>query len=148
VTAPKLVSKWPTFAPQLLSVLRIAAAFMFMLSGSMKLFAFPAGIPPNGGTVPLVSQMGLGAILEVFGGGLVLLGLFTRPVAFILSGEMAVAYFQFHFPQGFWPTINGGMAAALYCFVWIYFSAAGAGPWSLDAKKGQPGHRSIRISAT
>jgi putative oxidoreductase len=117
------------------SVLRIVAAFMFILAGSMKLFAFPAGIPPDGGTVKLMSQLGLGAILEVFGGGLLLLGLFTRPVAFLLSGEMAVAYFQFHFPQGFWPTMNGGVAAVLYCFVWLYFSAAGAGPWSLDAKR-------------
>jgi putative oxidoreductase len=63
-----------------------------------------------------------------------ILGLFTRPVAFILSGEMAVAYFQFHFPHGFLPNTNGGMAAVLYCFLWLYFSAAGAGPWSLDAK--------------
>lgn len=114
-------------------MLRIVAALMFMLAGTTKLFAFPAGIPPNGSAVPLFSQLGLGAVLEVFGGGLLLLGLLTRPVAFLLSGEMAVAYFQFHFPQGFWPTMNGGMAAALYCFVWLYFSAAGAGPWSLDA---------------
>jgi len=133
--APKLVSRWSTWGPRLQSVLRIVAAFMFILAGSMKLFAFPAGIPPDGGTVKLMSQLGLGAILEVFGGGLLLLGLFTRPVAFLLSGEMAVAYFQFHFPQGFWPTMNGGVAAVLYCFVWLYFSAAGAGPWSLDAKR-------------
>ena len=137
LTAPGIVGKWQSSGPQLQSVLRIVAAFIFMLSGSMKLFAFPAGIPPNGGTVPLMSQMGAGAILEVFGGGLLLLGLFTRPVAFLLAGEMAVAYFQFHFPKGFWPTLNGGVAAALYCFVWLYFSAAGAGPWSLDAKRGK-----------
>jgi putative oxidoreductase len=99
----------------------------------MKLFAFPHGVPPNGGTVPLVSQMGLGGILEVFGGFLILIGLFTRPVAFILSGEMAVAYFQFHYPQSFWPTINNGIPAVLYCFIWLYFSAAGPGPWSVDA---------------
>jgi len=72
---------------------------------------------------------------RVFGGGLILPGLFTRPVAFVLSGEMAVAYFQFHFPQSFWPTINGGIPAVLYCFFWLYFSAAGAGAWSLDAKR-------------
>jgi putative oxidoreductase len=116
------------------SLLRIVAAFMFLLAGAMKLFAFPAGVPPNGGTVPLMSQVGLGGTLEVFGGGLMLFGLFTRPVAFLLSGEMAVAYFQFHFPRGIWPVMNGGMDAALYCFVWLYLSAAGAGPWSLDAK--------------
>jgi len=135
MAAPKIVSKWSTWGPQMQSVLRIVAAFMYMSSGTMKLFAFPAGIPPNGGTVQLISQMGLGGVLDLFGGVLLLLGLFTRPVAFILAGEMAVAYFQFHFPQGFWPTMNGGVAAALYCFVWLYFSAAGAGPWSLDAKR-------------
>lgn len=134
MTTPNIVAKWQTLGPHLQSVLRIVAAFMFILAGTMKLFAFPAGIPPNGGTVPLMSQLGLGAILEVFGGALLLLGLFTRPVAFLLAGEMAVAYFQFHFPQGFWPTMNGGVAAVLYCFVWLYFSTAGAGPWSLDAK--------------
>jgi len=130
-----LVAKWSALGPQLQSVLRIVAAFIFMLSGTMMLFAFPAGVPPNGDTVPVMSQMGVGAILEVFGGGLLLLGLFTRPVAFLLAGEMAVAYFQFHFPQGFWPSMNGGVSAALYCFVWLYFSAAGAGPWSLDARR-------------
>ncbi len=118
-------------------MLRIVSAFFFMMGGSMKLFAFPAGVPPSGGTVPLFSELGLGGILEVFGGGLVLLGLFTRPVAFILSGEMAVAYFQFHFPQAFWPTMNDGMAAVLYWFLWLYFSAAGPGPWSLDAGRGK-----------
>ncbi len=102
----------------------------------MKLFAFPIGMPPDGGTASFPSQIWIGAALEVFGGALILVGLFTRPVAFVLSGEMAVAYFQFHFPQGFWPVVNNGTAAALYCFVWLYLSAAGAGPWSLDAKRG------------
>ena len=133
MASPNIAAKWSTWAPQLQSVLRIVAAFMFILSGTMMLFAFPAGVPPDGGTVPLMSQMGIGAILEVFGGGLLLVGLFTRPVAFLLSGEMAVAYFQFHAPHGFWPNMNGGVAAVIYCFVWLYFSAAGAGPWSLDA---------------
>ena len=133
MAAPNVVATWKNGAPQLRGVLRIVAASLFMLAGSMKLFAFPAGIPPNGGTVPLMSQLGLGAVLEVFGGGLLLLGLFTRPVAFLLSGEMAVAYFQFHFPKGYWPNLNGGVPAVLYCFLWLYFSAAGAGPWSLDA---------------
>lgn len=133
--APNIVAKWVSWAPELRSVLRIVAALPFILSGTMKLFAFPAGIPPDGGTIALMSQIGIGAILEVFGGGLLLVGLFTRPVAFLLSGEMAVAYFQFHAPQGFWPTMNGGIPAILYCFIWLYFSAAGAGPWSLDAKR-------------
>ncbi len=113
------------------------AALMFMHTGTMKLFAWPMGMPPDGGTATFPSQIWIGGVLEVFGGALLLLGLFTRPVAFVLSGEMAVAYFQFHFPQAFWPVMNGGMAAALYCFVWLYFSAAGAGPWSLDAKRGK-----------
>jgi len=137
MTASNLIAKWSAWAPRLQSVLRIVAAFMFIQAGTMKLFAFPAGIPPNGGTVALMSQAGLGGILETLGGVLLLLGLFTRPVAFLLAGEMAVAYFQFHFPQSFWTVINGGISAALYCFVWLYFSAAGAGPWSLDARRGK-----------
>jgi putative oxidoreductase len=131
----KIAARWSTRAPYLLSVLRIAAAIMFILAGAMKLFAFPAGMPPHGGTAPVMSQLWIGGVLEVFGGALVLVGLYTRPVAFLLSGEMAVAYFQFHFPKGFWPSVNGGAAAALYCFVWLYFSAAGAGPWSVDARR-------------
>jgi putative oxidoreductase len=118
-------------------MLRIVAAFMFMSAGTMKLFAFPVGVPPGGGTVSWMSQAGAAGILEVFGGGLLLLGLFTRPVAFLLSGEMAVAYFQYHFPKGFWPTLNMGQPAVLYCFLWLYLSAAGPGPWSLDAKRGR-----------
>jgi len=133
---PNVVSRWPSWAPRIRSLLRIASAFMFMLAGTMKLFAFPAGIPPHGGTVRLLSQAGLAGVLETLGGGLLLLGLFTRPVAFLLSGEMAVAYFQFHAPRGFWPVLNGGEPAALFCFLWLYFSAAGAGPWSLDARRG------------
>jgi len=135
MTGSNIVMKWTALEPQLRSVLRIVAALMFIQFGTMKLFAFPIGMPPNGGTAALMSQVGIGAILEVFGGALILLGLFTRPVAFLLAGEMAVAYFQFHFPRGFWPVINEGTAAALYCFVWLYFSAAGAGPWSLDAMR-------------
>jgi putative oxidoreductase len=125
-------ARWSALSPYLLSILRIASAFIFITSGTMKLFAFPPGGPMNGQTVPLMSQMGIGAILEMVGGGLVLIGLFTRPMAFILSGEMAVAYFQFHFPQSFWPAISGGTPAALFCFIWLYISSAGAGPWSLD----------------
>jgi putative oxidoreductase len=118
-------------------VLRIVSAFMFMQTGTMKLFAFPVGVPPNGGTVPMMSQAWIGGVLEVFGGALLLLGLFTRPVAFILAGEMAVAYFQFHAPNGFWSVMNGGQPAILYCFIWLYLSAAGPGPWSLDAMRGR-----------
>lgn len=127
------VGRWKSWAPELLSLLRIVAALVFITSGTSKLFAFPVGMPPNGSTAQFPSQIWIGAFLEVVGGLLVLVGLFTRPVAFVLAGEMAVAYFQFHFPQGFWPTVNGGVAAILYCFVWLYISAAGSGPWSLDA---------------
>jgi putative oxidoreductase len=137
MTAPNIVATWRSWAPYLLSVLRIVAALMFIQFGTMKLFAFPVGMPPDGGTAKLMSQTGLGGILEVFGGGLILVGLFTRPVAFVLAGEMAVAYFQFHFPQSFWTVVNMGTPAVLYCFVMLYFSAAGAGPWSLDAKRGK-----------
>jgi putative oxidoreductase len=128
-----IAGRWKTLGPQLQSLLRIVAAILFIQVGTMKLFAFPAGIPPNGGTVRLLSELGLAGILETFGGVLLLLGLFTRPVAFILAGEMAVAYFQVHFRQGFWPVLNGGQLAILFCFIWLYFSAAGAGPWGLDA---------------
>lgn len=132
-----IITNWPAWTSRLQSVLRMVAAFMYMQVGTMKLFAFPMGMPPNGGTAQLISQVGLSGILEVFGGGLLLLGLFTRPIAFLLAGEMAVAYFQFHAPQSFWTVINNGQAAVLYCFIWLYFSAAGAGQWSLDARRGK-----------
>ena len=127
------VRRWKSWAPELLSLLRIVAALAFVAAGTSILFAFPVGMPPNGTTAPFPSQIWVGGFLEFVGGLLVLVGLFTRPVAFVLSGEMAVAYFQFHFPHSFWPTVNGGVAAMLYCFVWLYISAAGPGPWSLDA---------------
>ncbi len=128
----RLATKWSAWEPRLRSLLRIVAAFMFILAGTSKLFAFPVPMP-HGGTAKLLSEVWVAGVLEVFGGGLLLLGLFTRPVAFLLAGEMAVAYFQVHFPKSFWPTVNGGVSAVLYCFVWLYFSAAGPGPWSLDA---------------
>lgn len=132
MTTPSLVARWKRIAPQLLSILRILAAFMFIQAGTTKLFGWPMAMP-DGTTAQLLTQVGIGAILEVFGGGLLLIGLFTRPVAFLLSGEMAVAYFQFHAPQGLWPIVNQGQPAVLYCFIWLYLSAAGAGPWSVDA---------------
>ncbi len=130
-----LLDRWPGYAPQLKSVLRMVAGLLFMLAGTSKLFAFPVGMPPDGGTAPLFTQIWIGAVLELVGGALILVGLFTRPTAFVLSGMMAVAYFQFHAPGGFWPTVNGGVPAVLYCFLFLYFSAAGAGPWSLDARR-------------
>jgi putative oxidoreductase len=100
-----------------------------MQHGAQKLFGFLATRPGP----PPFTQGWIGGVLEFFGGLLLLLGLFTRPVAFILSGMMAVAYFQFHATRGFWPIQNGGELAALYCFVFLYLSAAGGGPWSVDS---------------
>ncbi len=130
---PTIFSKWRSLEPELRSVLRIVAGLCFMLGGTSKLWAFPSPGPQHG-PVELLSQMGFAGVLETFGGFLLMVGLFTRPVAFIVSGEMAVAYFQAHLPRGFWPTMNGGTTATLFCFIWLYFSAAGAGKWSLDAK--------------
>lgn len=135
MTRPKVIARWHDLAPWLLSTLRIVAAFLFTQFGTAKLLAFPAAVMPGGGTAPLVSLPGLAGLLETVGGALLLLGLFTRPVAFLLSGEMAVAYFIGHAPRGFWPVLNQGHPAVLFCFVWLYFSAAGAGPWSLDAAR-------------
>jgi putative oxidoreductase len=121
------------WAPQLLSVLRIVVAFLYFQVGSAKWFAFPAAIMPGGGVAPVGSLVWFAGVIEVVGGTLFLLGLFTRPVAFILSGEMAFAYFIGHAGNGFWPVLNQGAPAVFYCFTFLYYSAAGAGPWSLDA---------------
>jgi putative oxidoreductase len=137
VNKSSLAERWRLWAPYLLSVLRIVVAFLFMQFGTAKLFGLPAPIMPGGGTAPITSLPGFAGALEAFGGALVLLGLFTRPVAFILSGEMAVAYFMGHAPNGFWPVINQGTPAVLFCFMFLYLSSAGAGPWSLDALRGR-----------
>ncbi len=130
-------STWTTRASSLLSVLRIVAALMFLQHGTAKLLAWPHSLLPSGGTLPITTLAGAGGIVELVGGVLLLLGLFTRPVAFICAGEMAVAYFKIHFPQGFWTVFNGGELAVVYCFVWLYISAAGPGRWSLDAMRGR-----------
>ena len=117
-----------------LALLRVMAGLMFMQHGAQKLFGLLGGWRGEpGATAPLLSQSGLAGLLEVFGGLLIVLGLFTRPVAFVLSGMMAVAYFQSHAPNGFWPILNRGELAALYCFVFFFFSARGGGPYSVDA---------------
>ena len=119
-----------TWASRLLGVLRIIAAFLFMAHGCQKLFGFPPTFQMNAGSLPpLMLAAGL---LEFVGGALLLLGLFTRPVAFLLSGQMAVAYFMSHAPKGFWPVLNGGELAVLYCFLFLYLAAAGGGAWALD----------------
>jgi putative oxidoreductase len=142
--ALSVIDRWTALAPRMIALLRIVAAFMFIVAGTMKLFAFPVGVPLPGGTVPFLSQAWIGAVLEVVGGTLLLVGFLTRPAAFVLSGEMAVAYFQFHAPKSFWPNVNGGMPAVLYCFLWLYFSAAGPGSWSLDARRGSRGTSATR----
>jgi putative oxidoreductase len=117
-------------APALQSVLRIVAGLAFMEHGTGKLIGFPHGLP-------FIDQMPAGLLyftgtMELVGGALIALGLFTRPVAFILSGFMAAAYFMAHFPMSFFPAINMGEPALLYCFIFLYFAAAGAGPWAID----------------
>jgi putative oxidoreductase len=133
MTGRTIAGGWAGWAPRLLSVLRIVAAFLFMQFGTAKLFAFPAAVMPGGGTAPVLSLPGIAGVLEAFGGALLLFGLLTRPVAFLLSGLMAFAYFLGHAGQGFWPVLNQGHPAIMFCFVWLYVSAAGPGPWSLDA---------------
>ena len=113
-------------------LLRIAAGVMFMQAGGMKLFGWFGGMP-GGATLETFSQVWFGGVLEFFGGILIAIGLLTRPVAFILSGEMAVAYWQFHAPNGMWPIQNHGETAVLYCFLFLFFAAYGAGRYSLDA---------------
>jgi len=127
-----IIEKW---TPVVQSSMRIITALLFMEHGAQKLFAFPAAMDGfNGGTVTLLSLLGFAAILELFGGLFILFGLFTRPVAFILSGQMAVAYFTAHAPAGFWPVLNHGELAVLYCFVFFYLAFAGGGSISLDSK--------------
>ena len=123
------------WAPRMLAVLRIVAALLFIEHGTQKLFGFP--MPIGGEGPPLVSLLGLSAVIELFGGLSILVGLFTRPVAFVLAGEMAVAYFIGHAPKSFFPAINGGDAAILFCFLYLYLSVAGAGAWSVDALRAE-----------
>ena len=117
------------WTPRLLSVLRIVAAFLFLQHGTQKWLEFPV---PRPMPTELWSLSGVAGLLELVGGFLLLLGIFTRPVAFVLSGLMAFAYFIAHAPQAFWTIVNRGELAVLYCFVFLYLSAAGGGPWSLD----------------
>jgi putative oxidoreductase len=115
-------------------LLRVVAGLLFFQVGSKLLLGWFGGVPGQpGSTPPLMSQMGIGGALEFFGGLLIMLGLLTRPVAFVLSGEMAVAYFQFHARDGMWPIQNHGEPAVLFCFIFLYMAAQGGGDWSLDA---------------
>ena len=118
-----------TWVPRLLSVLRIVAGLVFMAHGTQKILGFPASAMHP----PLLSLFGVAGLLEMCGGALLVVGLLTRPVAFLLSGEMAAAYFIAHAPKSFFPALNGGDAAILFCFLFLYLAAAGPGPWSVDA---------------
>lgn len=120
------------FQPHVLALLRVATALMFMQHGSAKLFGAPHVAMFDG--LKLFSLLGVGGVMELVGGLLILVGLLTRPVAFVLSGEMAVAYFGFHAAESFWPMINKGELAALYCFVFLFLAVAGPGRFALDSE--------------
>jgi putative oxidoreductase len=127
--APSLAASIDRLAPYVLSILRIMVALLFLQHGLSKLFGFPSPMTPP----PFLTMEWISGVIEFAGGVLLTLGLCTRPAAFIMSGEMAVGYFMFHASQGFFPILNHGDAAILYCFVFLYLVFAGAGPWSLDA---------------
>jgi putative oxidoreductase len=132
---PRLLSEW---SPRLLSVLRIMAGLLYMAHGTQKLLGFPP--MPAGRAMPdLLTLQGVSGILELVLGALLVLGLFTRPAAFVASGHMAFAYFIGHAGRSFFPTLNNGDAAILFCFVFLYLAAAGPGPWSLDATRARRG---------
>jgi putative oxidoreductase len=123
------------FEPCLRSVARVVIGFTYSLHGWQKFFGMFGGI--GGHRPPLSTMLGAAGVIETFGGALIILGLFTRPVAFLLAGEMAVGYFRTHAPRGFWPLTNGGELAVFYCFYFLWLSSAGAGKWSLDRLLGR-----------
>jgi len=135
MTRRKITFLRPTYASdaagRALSIVRIATGVVFFTHPIVKLLGFPAGAQP--GKVPLISLFGAAGMIELIGGLLLIVGLFTQPIAFLLSGEMAVAYFIVHAPQSALPQLNGGEVAILYCFVFLCLSIAGPGPWSVDA---------------
>jgi putative oxidoreductase len=120
----------PGLAGAAQALLRIVAGLLFICPGGLKLFGWFGGMPAGARLTPLLVAAG---VIEVVGGALIALGLFTRPVAFVAAGEMAFAYFIGHFPRGFWPVQNQGQPAVLFCFIFLFFAAAGAGPFSLDS---------------
>jgi len=130
-------SFFQVWSPRVLSVLRIVAAFLFMQHGGQKLLGFPV---PQRHEFDLFSLSGVSGVLELFGGFMLLIGLLTRPIAFLLSGLMAFAYFIAHAPKGFWPILNGGELAAMYCFLFLYVAVAGGGEWSLDYLRSGKNH--------
>ncbi len=122
------------WAPRMLSILRIVVALLFIEHGTQKLLGFPAG---GSSGVALASLPGIAGLIEIIGGVLLLIGLFSRAAAFVMSGEMAIAYWMAHAPKSFFPVNNGGEAAVLFCFVFLYLVFAGPGPWSVDAGRGR-----------
>jgi putative oxidoreductase len=125
----------PSHSPwtgRMLSIFRIVSGLIFVSAGTTIVFGYPPG-PPGMPPFDPLTQTGIGGLLEMVGGLAVAIGLLTRPVAFVLAGEMAVAYFQFHAPRSVFPTVNEGIPAVLYCFLFLYLTFAGAGPWSVDA---------------
>jgi len=128
------------FAPQLYAVLRIVAGFMFAMHGTQKLFGWPG----DGDTAELASLMGVAGIIELVGGIMIMIGLFGSIAAFICSGQMAVAYFMMHAPQGWNPLVNEGEKAVLYCFLFLYIAARGSGIWSVDATRKSTTHPGYR----
>lgn len=132
----------PVWEPRILSILRFVAGIVFLEHGTAKLFGFPHAAAFA--HLRLASLLGVQGVIESVGGSLACVGLFTRPVSFILSGDMAVAYFMAHFPRSFFPALNGGDAAILFCFVFLYLCVAGGGEWSLDRLRGEPASLSTR----
>src|ERR1700682_4966801 len=130
MTVDAMATAW---APRLLSILRIMAGLLLLQHGTAKLLKFP--VVQNMANLDLSSMPGIAGFLELIGGALLVIGLFTRPVAFILAGMTAVAYFYAHAPRGFFPALNGGELAILFCFALLYLAAAGPGPWSVDAAR-------------
>jgi len=130
-----MTEAFAAWTPRALSILRIITGLLIIQHGMGKLLGFPV-LAAYANVQPL-SLVGAAGFIELIGGALLILGLWTRPVAFIVAGEMAFAYFIGHFPKGFLPLINGGTLAILYCFTCLYLSTAGAGPWSIDAKNNQ-----------
>jgi putative oxidoreductase len=135
----------PPWPDRMLALLRIVAGLVFISAGTTIVFRYP---PPPMPMPPFsfMSETGIGGILELLGGLAIVLGFFTRPVAFVLAGEMAVAYFQFHAPQSFFPTVNNGIPAILYCFLFLYLMTAGPGAWSIDAMIARSKHREPRVA--
>ena len=130
------------YRPYALAALRIVTALIFMEHGTQKLFGFPA--PSQSGQPPVLSLLWIGGVMELVGGLFILAGFLTRPVAFLLAGEMAVAYWMFHAPRSFFPVLNGGDAAILYCFVFLLLVFAGPGAWSVDEARGKSGAAVVR----